>query len=233
MRIRTRNDLLTCGVVAVAMTGCTSGPAEPAASSATGARALAGVPAEAPVEPGPYGFAVVDASQEHPVPLVTVPEGFAAMEDGIGVFRGDFDADDAQVLWIWDIDSVYTHPCEAGATAAPVGPTVADLAAALSAQPLREGTHPVPVTVGGYDGVYVELSMPDDVDVDACPGGKFNSWPGRNQQGPGQVDMLWILDVDGQRMTFDASASRALGPDGLQVLTDMVTTTTFVPAEQG
>lgn len=229
---RTKNVLLV-GAVVVAAAGCTSEPAEPAASSSAAAQDLGALASGASVEPGRYAFTVFDASAGHPAPVVSVPEGFVAIGDGAGVARGDFETDDAQVLWVWDIESVYTHPCQAGATAAPVGPTVADLAAALSAQPLREGTHPVPVTVGGYDGLYVELSMPDDVDVDACPDGMFLSWPGRNQQGPGQVDMLWILDVEGQRMTFDASASRAVGPAGLQVLTDMVTTTTFTTSEEG
>jgi hypothetical protein len=42
--------------------------------------------------------------------------------------------------------------------------------------------------------------------------GYFESWTGdgtggtdRYQQGPGQVDRLWILDVEGRRLVIDAN----------------------------
>ncbi len=94
----------------------------------------------------------------------------------------------------------------------------------------RAGTEPVPVTVGGYDGLYVELSVPDDIDVAACPGGVFPMWQGRWQEHPGQVDMVWIVDVEGQRVVFDASHMADASPEQVNHLKDMVTTATFAPA---
>jgi hypothetical protein len=111
---------------------------------------------------------------------------------------------------------------------------VADLAEALAAQELRDGTDPVPVTVGGYDGLYVEVSVPDEVDAGDCPGGVFGLWPGRAQRYQeilGQVDMVWIIDVDGQRLVFDAAHDPNASPDEVAELEEMVTTATFTPAE--
>jgi len=234
-RVRRRRRVVASvsGVVAVAALAITVlvlgqtlphevAPAEPSPSPT-----LALGVEDAPVEPGLYAFPVFDAPAGYRVPVVPVPAGFLSAEEGVR--SGDMDAGDGRVLLLWDIDSVYTHPCAAGATAVRVGPTAGDLAEALAAQPMRSGTDPVPVTVDGFDGFYVELSVPD-IDLSACPGGKFNSWPGRWQQAPGQVDMLWILDVDGQRVVFDASRSGNLDPQAEAELKDMVTSTTFAPA---
>ncbi|WP_456845270.1 hypothetical protein [Cellulomonas sp. P5_C6] len=183
------------------------------------------------LEPGRYVFPVLDAPLSSPVlPVVSVPAGFAATNDAGGVTVGGDARADGRMLRIWEIDSVYSHPCDPSRRAVTVGPAAADLADALAAQPMRAGTEPVPVTIGGYDGFYVELSVPDDVDIAACPGGKFFSWPGRWQQAPGQVDMLWIVDVEGQRVVFDAWALPGASPQERTELEHMVTTATFVPA---
>jgi len=235
-RSRTGTVLLVGGAVlaATALVGCTS---EAPVTASSGAAVGADVESQglgssdAALEPGLYKFPVDSAPVGYRVPLVSVPEGFVSILGGFGVRSGNWGTDDARVLYVWDVDSISAHPCQAGVAQTQVGPTAADLADALAAQPMRSGTDPVPVTVDGFDGFYVELSVPDDVDVEACPGGKFNSWPGRWQQAAGQVDMLWILDVDGQRMVFDAS--HAAGVDGQQLteLKNMVTSTTFAPAD--
>ena len=88
------------------------------------------------------------------------------------------------------------------------GPTVDGLASALAAVPLRNATTPVDVTVDGYTGKYLEWSVPDAIDFATCDKedgeARFQSWTGRWQQGPGQVDRLWILDIDGARLVMDA-----------------------------
>jgi hypothetical protein len=50
-------------------------------------------------------------------------------------------------------------------------------------------------------------------DFSTCSDSYFNSWTavsgswngGRYRQGPGQVDRLWILDIDGERLVVVAS----------------------------
>ena len=80
------------------------------------------------------------------------------------------------------------------------------------------------MTLAGYAGKYLEWSVPADLkssswtSFDACdldaPGGyrDFLSWLGngmgdRYEQVPGQVDQLWVLDVNGQRFVVDAPYS--------------------------
>lgn len=210
-------------------------PSEPIV---TDAAAPSQVPADSPLDPGRYVVSVADASSADAgnavpplLPVLSVPEGFQSLGFGIGAF-GVRTPDFERYVGVWDVPRVYPHPCDA--ISEPVGPSVADLANALAAQPLRSGTDPVPVTVGGYDGLYVELSVPAEVDVSACPSGVFSLWPGRAQHVQeilGQVDMVWIVDVDGQRITFDAAHMPNVSPDKVAELKNIVTTATFTPAD--
>ena len=51
-----------------------------------------------------------------------------------------------------------------------------DLANALSQQVGRNGSTPSDVTLGGYSGRKVELSVPDDFDQSTCDGGDLKTW---------------------------------------------------------
>jgi hypothetical protein len=56
----------------------------------------------------------------------------------------------------------------------------------------------------------MEARVPKDIDLDACWGGAYLSWTnsgsgGRYQQGPSQIDRLWILDVERARLVIGAS----------------------------
>jgi hypothetical protein len=223
-------------LAAVTVVGCTQVQDDPTADDAsTSSTANPGdavqpehLPADSPLAPGRYLVSVADAPSVPLLPVLSVPEGYEAIGGGTGVGADDL----ARYLWVWDVNSVFAHPCDASPQ--PVGPSVADLAEALSAPSLRASTDPVPVTVGGYDGMYVELTVPDEVDASACPSGIFSLWPGRAQRYReilGQVDMVWIVDVDGQRLVFDAAHLPDAGPDEVAELEEMVTTATFAPAE--
>ena len=65
--------------------------------------------------------------------------------------------------------------------------------------------------LGGFHGKYLSWSVPSKIDFTHCAQGYFESWTAkgwasdRYQQGPGQVDRLWILDVKGQRLVIDAA----------------------------
>ncbi len=121
---------------------------------------------------------------------------------------------------VWDVGEVPGDPCHWQASSRHPGPTVDDLVAALRAQASREATEPVDVTLAGYPGRYLEWSVPTDLvvtgdaDFQGCDAMEehfdFVSWFGngegeRYQQLAGQVDRLWVLDVDGQRLLVDAT----------------------------
>lgn len=132
-------------------------------------------------------------------------------------------------LSVWDVGQVPTDPCHWQGQMVDPGSGVEDLVAALSVQATRSASTPIDVTLGGHRGRYLEWSVPADMEVtgnadfqgcDAWPDNghlDFVSWLGngmgeRYQQVPGQVDRLWILDVDGQRLVVDATYS----PDATQ-----------------
>ena len=113
------------------------------------------------------------------------------------------------------------------------GPTVEDLAAALVNQPRLHPTDPVPVSLGGYDGLYVELSLPKD--ASACAGAR-TLWL---EPGPGYhtnlqravVDRFWILDVEGQRLVIDAFNGSAVSDNEVDELIRIAESTTFPSTE--
>jgi hypothetical protein len=151
---------------------------------------------------------------EFPGILATVPDGWNSV-DGWILNRPRSGEDIPPVaVQFWDVDQVYGHPCQWDGTLFQPGPTVDDLAEALVDIPLRNATAPIDVMLDGYAGKYLEWSVPADIDFADCDadGGDhfFESWTGRGwatdryHQGPGQVDRLWILDIDGARLVIDA-----------------------------
>jgi len=122
-------------------------------------------------------------------------------------------------LSVWDAIQVPTDPCRWSSTMTTPGPTVDDLVKALVAQRTRNALAPAEATLGGYKGVYLEWSVPPDmVDGENC-----DKWPDngyrdfvsflgvggseRYQQLAKQIDRLWVLDVNGQRLVVDATYS--------------------------
>jgi hypothetical protein len=112
---------------------------------------------------------------------------------------------------------VYGDPCQWASTM-PDSPatTVDEIVAALAAQASRNASEPVDVTVGGYAGKMITLHVPDDAVFSECEAGEqgpeFGTYqleavqdrPSRYHQGPGQIDDLWIVDVEGSIVIIDA-----------------------------
>jgi len=107
---------------------------------------------------------------------------------------------------------VYGDPCQ-WATTRPEAPatTVDELVAALQAQASRDASEPVDVTVDGHAGKSITLPVPEDAVFSECDRGTFGSWgvpssdlsPFRYRQDPGQIDEVWIVDVDGTLAVID------------------------------
>ena len=149
-----------------------------------------------------------------------MPPGWSAIDGHFVIKSGS----EVLGLSVWDVGEVPRDPCHWKGNLYDPGPTVDDLVTALEAQPMRHATTPTDVTLDGYHGRYLEWSVPDDMvvtgdadfagcDVEPSNGHRdFVSWLGngfgeRYQQVAGQVDMLSVLDVDGQRLVIDATYS--------------------------
>jgi hypothetical protein len=77
-----------------------------------------------------------------------------------------------------------------------------------------------------------DIATPAHIDFTTCQDGYFDSWigtgdHGRFQQGPGQRDSLWILDVDGYRLVIDGEHMPGATQAQIKEITGMVKTLTF------
>jgi hypothetical protein len=140
------------------------------------------------------------------------------------------------ILWIEVADNdtaLPVDPCQ-DHTAKVVGPTVRDLATALSDQPFLTVTRPVEVTVGGIEGLFVKVTVPDDAELSACQEGRVAIYAhidkpsdGSVADSPGLVDRMWILDVDGARHVLRARAWPNAPGQQVRAMTRMVESITF------
>jgi hypothetical protein len=105
---------------------------------------------------------------------------------------------------------VYGDPCQWSTTTPDTPATTVDqLVAALAAQASRDASAPVDITVGGYAGKSITLHVPDDAVFSDCDQTEFRTLimgpdGARYHQDPGQIDKLWVLDVDGDLVVIDA-----------------------------
>jgi hypothetical protein len=169
-----------------------------------------------PLEPGTY---FLDADTDSSTPLRVVyeipAEGWSSW---IGAAK--FGPDDGHVgVSVTTVVNLVTDGCRDHLAAdPPVGPTVEDLATALSElEPFRVTSPPRDVTVYGYRGKHLELTVPD-VAFDRCDAGDLRSWIAPmdtaeerdafyGYTGPGYREEFWILDVDGTRLMIAAERS--------------------------
>ena len=107
-------------------------------------------------------------------------------------------------------DKVYADPCHAdkGLIKPQPGPSVADLATALSNLPGAIGSKPTAVTLGGYSGKQLTLTAPDSFKSCTLTADQaFRVWElplgATMDMTPGEVDRIWILDVAGTRLVID------------------------------
>jgi hypothetical protein len=112
----------------------------------------------------------------------------------------------------WDVDRVYPTGCQwQGKPLINPGRTVRGLAQVLARIPLRNASTPRAAKLAGFRGEYLRWSVPRTIDFSRCGQGYFESWTGRGwatdrwQQAPGQVDRLWILNVNRKRLVIDGN----------------------------
>ncbi|HUF58163.1 MAG TPA: hypothetical protein VMR89_01560 [Actinomycetota bacterium] len=181
----------------------------------------------APLEPGTY---FIDADTDPSTPLRVVyeipSEGWSSW---IGAAK--FGQNDGHVgVSITTVVNLVTDGCRDHLAAdPPVGPTVDDLATALSElAPFEVTSPPSDVTVDGYRGKHLELTVPD-VAFDRCDAGDLRSWIAPmdaaeegdafyGYTGPGYREEFWILDVEEIRLMIAAERSPDSPPEDLAEL---------------
>ena len=174
-----------------------------------------------PLGDGPLDAGTVVAVGLGPSESVTatfiVPEGWEGFV-GAAVLpvSGTEDPDGMGIVFADVNDGLYSDPCHghSGSGDVQIGPTVDDLAAALTAQTAYEATAPTDVTLGGYSGKRMDLQLPSGVAL--CDLTEFLPWPGSiHAQGPDHRWHLWILDVEGDRLVIMSTSFAGTTEDDL------------------
>jgi hypothetical protein len=186
--------------LAAALAGC--GPDVDGATESTSTPSASAGASAAPSLAG-YSLTIPEIS---PIQVVVpLPDGWS--QGGWVVVKN------AAHLGLFPVANVYQDPCHwSGSLPDPaVGPKVEDLAGALVNQPTRNATAS-DITLDGYAGVLVKLSVQTEINFADCDGGLFASWseagsdaPSRYAHGPGEVEDVYIIDVDGTRVVIDAA----------------------------
>ena len=139
-----------------------------------------------------------------PTVFITIPgdgwtsyEGFAADKNS-----GSLPEQAGVSFLVWNVVTPYVNGCTDHTPVSPTpGPGIEALVTALASQPLVEAGPITDVTIDGYEGRVVEITTPSD--SGSCPEG---FWPFNDKfvQGPGEVERVYALDVDGRRLTLFA-----------------------------
>jgi len=181
----------------------------------------------APLEPGTY---FIDPDLDPSTSLRVVYEvPFEGWSSWIGATKSSDDPRRGHVMVsITTVKNLVRHGCRDHSWAdPPIGPSVNDLAAALAdLAPFLVTSPPKEVTISGYRGKHLELTVPDlavegegdDRYFARCNDGKLKSWVGAVDTAigdafygynaePGRTEDFWILGVDGTRLVIEANWS--------------------------
>jgi hypothetical protein len=191
-----------------------------------------------PLEAGPYGL-IPAGSPVKNVAVIQAPAGYEnyggwtfVTHEGDGPFRA---------LGILTVDSVFGDPCGSKGhsktdTLKNPGPTVKDLARALTEQKGTTTSKPAPVMLDGYHGLHLDYQIAKGVDVAKCEAKAFDIltmapnddagwWIDASRERAG----IWILDVDGERVLMSWVAWPGTTKAHIKELNAMAKSTKFEP----
>jgi hypothetical protein len=138
----------------------------------------------------------------------------------------------------WTVDQVYADPCHwQGSTLSPLdlanhshdatGIVLAPENGGLANQALR-GPRPkvlAHVALGGVIALRIDLSVPAVIDISTCDLGEFRSWTewdvvggANSHSAPGQLDSVYMVDVDRRPLVIDAVHMPAASKEDLAEL---------------
>ena len=182
-----------------------------------------------------------DGANGGPSITVTIPASGWYGEPGGGILANapsheNFAPEDAGMIgpFVGDI-YVPADPCQ-WTTTMPDDPatTVDEVAAALQRQATRAALGPNDVDIDGYTGKALTLHVPDDAVFSDCDRGEFCTLSegnpeacNRYEQFPGQIDELWIMDVDEEVVVIDATYGNATPSGDIAALRAIVDSMDF------
>jgi hypothetical protein len=170
----------------------------------------------------------------------TPPENFGSPRPRVPIGAYSNLTPDGAVVQFASVSNIYSRGCGMTPLDPPVGPTVDDLVTAWANVPELAATTPVDITVDGYTGKKIELTLPD-FDYPSCNLGgwfRFGLWYGAEaDHGPAPGDtiraenarpspnrhfQMLVLDVDGTRFLIAASADPNTPPQDRVALEELL-----------
>ena len=147
---------------------------------------------------------------------------------------------------ILNVTNVVEDGCTGHVAAVPpVGPTVDDMATALAGlSPFVLTKPPRDVTVDGFSGKHLQLTVPDlelggsgdDTEFSNCTDGELWSYIGKPlsfanhaYSHPGQSEEIWLLDVDGTRVMIGTFTSPGSSDADIAELRSILESIDIVP----
>jgi hypothetical protein len=207
--------------IGLMMTACGAdvgtGSSSPPASETASTPSAAASPRELPIaegralSAGRYSLSQFPAPISFEIPSFEAPaEWFACSPSAVEQAVCHKSTPDTIVAVTFHIvDNVVADPCQEQEAAElldpPVGPSVDDLVTAITSLEGYEATAPEDITVDGFDGKEFTLTAPETV---GC-GATWATADRTTGMGPGEINLVRILDVDGVRVLI----SGAYGPD--------------------
>ncbi|MGH2462495.1 MAG: hypothetical protein ACRDFZ_02570 [Candidatus Limnocylindria bacterium] len=177
-------------------------PAAPPLPSEAGA---VDFPPSGPLAGGSYSMTKAGVSFS-----IDFPAGGWVSDGSFRIYQGPVPGSPAFVFWDDAPDGVYADPC-AHVQAPPAGPSIADLAAAVSTLPGTDlVSGPTDVTVDGQPAKYVVIALREDVACGAGPDGMYLWWDegigGFYPDNLGDTLQVWIIDVGGATVWIDGES---------------------------
>jgi hypothetical protein len=181
------------------------GDTQPGDEPPAAAESFPALPPSGSLEPGRYVFSSSDPALDasHRI-TAEVGDGYSGF-DSVAVTGAQ-----GSVITL-AVDEVYADPCrwqgslvDRSAIASTDGVT-----AAIAGQRGLSVSNRAAVTVDGFDGTYFERVVPAQIDMSTCDLRQFRvyrspEFGGRHLQ-DGQLQLLWIVDVDGAPLVIDAT----------------------------
>lgn len=172
-------------------------PAPTASATATGPAAL---PLSGVVPAGTYRVVSFTNTPFN----VTLPAGWTSSEGSLS--KGTLPPDGTGVLFApWVVTHVYGDSCSWRGTIGAIGPTKAEMVAALTAQTGRNVNGPTETTYGGLPATEFVFPVASDFDASVCNDGFLRIWPntGGTEDGgipnfPGNTVTVSVVETGGR-----------------------------------
>jgi hypothetical protein len=139
---------------------------------------------------------------DSPLAELDLPAGFTGND--AWVWANADKEDEWGAITLVPVGAVYRDPCARAGNRPKAGSSVEDFARALAAQKVTTTTTPIPVSLDGHEGVYLEASVPAGFHLSSCPGKELVLWEAGEESGldASFVSRYWVLDVDGERVVL-------------------------------